>query len=730
MATMPTTSQHDRISSGRWGRKAALVVTMAAVLAVAPGAAQAEPERKAEFTPGAPGIGDPYFPLDGNGGYDVRHYDLEVAYDPDTDVLTGKATISARATQNLSSFNLDFEGLTVRSITVDGRRAEWSRDGDELTVVPSSGIRNSTRFTTVVKYDGVPEPIEDAFGLSGFLHTDDGALVIGQPHVADTWFPVNDHPIDKASYTISITVPEGLEAISNGVLDSQRTRRGLTTWTWNAKEPMASYLAMMAIGEFDVRKYRDDGLKFWDAIDPDLLEPFGPRTGDQFALSQAADLSYKRLTRTISVPTGGAELSFWINRETELPWDFVFVEAHTVGEDDWTTLEDRNGHTSQDTGFSCPFWLGLHPFLEHYQTDNDAGGCDPVGSTDLAGEWWAATGGSNGYEQWSFDLSEYANTDVEISISYASDDIFQFRGVAIDDIVVSTGEGSTSFEDDGDPLDGWTVPGAPPGSEPNANDWTVATAADSPTTTGAIAEESFARQPEIIDFLEEIFGRYPFSAAGGVVDDLNELGFALETQTRPIYARWFFVDTISGDSVFVHEIAHQWVGDYLAVEQWQHIWLNEGFATYMEWLWSEREGLGTAQEIFDGFATIPADDPLWAVTIGDPGPDNLFNFAVYFRGAMTLHALRQEVGDDDFFRILRRWVATQAGGHVTTDEFIRLAERVSGEQLDDLFQVWLFTPSKPAGLEAAAARVEGDAAALTQLPSGVGMLTDRLGAKR
>jgi hypothetical protein len=157
---------------------AALVVATAAALALAPGAAQAQ-----EFTPGAPGIGDPYFALDGNGGYDVRYYDLEVGYDPDTDMLTGEATNSARASQNLSSFNLDFDGLAVRSVTVDGRSADWSRDGDELTVTPRRGLSEGTRFTTVVEYDGVSETLPDG---SGFFHTDDGALALGQPHVADT----------------------------------------------------------------------------------------------------------------------------------------------------------------------------------------------------------------------------------------------------------------------------------------------------------------------------------------------------------------------------------------------------------------------------------------------------------------------------------------------------------------------------------------------------------------
>jgi Peptidase family M1 domain/Peptidase M1 N-terminal domain len=716
-------------------RKVALAACLCVCLALVPEVAQAQPGAdragsggKPELLPGAPGVGDPYFPLDGNGGYDVRHYLLDLAYDPATDVLTGTATITARATQNLSTFNLDLEGLTVRSIEVNGRSATWSREGGELTVIPQRGLRNRTRFTAVVTYDGIPETLGDpSLGASGFFHTDDGALVVGEPDVAATWFPVNDHPIDKAAYTFEIAAPEGLEVVANGVLQRSRTRQGWTTWTWNAKEPMASYLAMMAVGEFDVRAYREDGLRFWDALDPDLFDPIAPRTGDQFALSQVGDLSYKRLARTISVPATGAQLSFWITRDTEPNWDFAFVEAHTVGQDDWTTLPDLNGHTGQDTGFSCPFWLSLHPFLEHYQTDNGDGTCSPGGSS---GAWWAASGASDGYELWAVDLSAYAGTDVDVSISYASDDIVQLTGAFVDDVTVSSGSGTTSFEDDGDTLDGWAVPGAPAGSSPNPNDWIVGSADDAPPTLGEIAEGSFARQGEIIDFLSDTFGRYPFSAAGGIVDDLDDLGFALENQTRPIYGKGFFGDSVSGDSVVVHELAHQWYGDSLAVEEWQHIWLNEGFATYAEWLWSEREGLGTAQENFDFFYSVfPPEDPFWAVTIGDPGAADLFNFAVYARGAMTLHQLRLAVGDDDFFRILRRWASSQAGGNVNTTEFIDLAERISGQQLDELFQTWLFTPGRPDIPESAAARTAAGPPApdLRHAPPAARSLVERLG---
>lgn len=205
--------------------------------------------------------------------------------------------------------------------------------------------------------------------------------------------------------------------------------------------------------------------------------PFEPHTGDNYAYSQIADVSFKRLTRTISVPAGGAELSFWTSYDTEAEWDFLAVEAHTPNQDDWTTLPDLNGNTSQDTGDSCPAgWNELHPQVDFYQTFVDETTCDSSGSGD--GEWNAASGNSGGWQQWTVDLSAYAGGSVEVSIAYISDWATQGLGVFVDDIEVSTGEGSTSFEggDDG----GWEVTGAPPGSAPNPNDFIFTTAAGFP----------------------------------------------------------------------------------------------------------------------------------------------------------------------------------------------------------------------------------------------------------
>src|SRR5262245_14246288 len=344
------------VSRGSGRRRGALsfVAAIAPLIALSPVASANAPPH---VSPGSRGVGDPYFPLDGNGGYEVDHYGLDLTYGPDTDVLGGVATIEATSTKNLSRFNFDFDGLSVRSIRVDGDRATWERHRGELMITPRSGILRDSAFVVVVRYDGVPRWVDDVLGGGGPILSPDGVVFFGEPHGASTWFPANDHPIDKASFAIDITVPEGLEAISNGALESSETLGGWTTWHWQADAPMATYLAAVAIGEFDIRAYEAGGIRFWDAVDPVLLEPVAtPRTGDRFAFSQSANFGYKRLSHTIDVPADGGELSFHVQRDTEPFYDFFFVEAHTVGQDDWTTLPDERGHTTGGVR-PCPFLI-------------------------------------------------------------------------------------------------------------------------------------------------------------------------------------------------------------------------------------------------------------------------------------------------------------------------------------------------------------------------------------
>ncbi|MFJ5098699.1 M1 family metallopeptidase [Streptomyces sp. NPDC088557] len=212
-------------------------------------------------TPGAAGLRDPYFPKLGNGGYDVRHYALTLTYDPASGRLSGTADITARATQDLSAFNLDLAGLTVGTTTVDGAPAAANRAGNELTLRPREDIRKGAEFRAVVAYAGVPEPLTDPDGArEGWLRTADGAVAVGEPAGSMTWFPGNHHPSDKAAYDITITVPAGLEALANGVRTARRTAPdGRVTSVWHAPEPMASYLATVTVGHYETTTERPPG---------------------------------------------------------------------------------------------------------------------------------------------------------------------------------------------------------------------------------------------------------------------------------------------------------------------------------------------------------------------------------------------------------------------------------------------------------------------------------------
>ena len=223
----------------------AAVATMMVLLAGAP--AQAAPG------PGAPGVGDPYFPDYGNGGYDVSHYDIRLRYYPETDRLTGTTTIMARATQDLNRFNLDFI-LPTSSVRVNGWSATFARQGDhELVVTLPRNINRNQFMTIVVQYDGVPSDFVAA-GYTAWTRTTDGALAIGQPEIAWWWFPSNDHPLDKATWDVSILVPDGVEVLSNGIMPRAPRAElvGWTRWNWRSLRPGQTYMPFLAIGQYEI----------------------------------------------------------------------------------------------------------------------------------------------------------------------------------------------------------------------------------------------------------------------------------------------------------------------------------------------------------------------------------------------------------------------------------------------------------------------------------------------
>lgn len=235
-------------------RSGALSLSAALVMTTAP--AVAAP------TPGSSGLGDSYYPADGNGGYDVRHYGIHNRMLLAQQRVVGTTTVTAVATKDLSRFNLDFL-LGVKSVRVNGRPARFTKTNrHELRITPRTPLTEGSRFTVRVAYAGRPAGIGWA-GERAWLGNRKEVVAMGEPHVAALWFPANDHPRDKARFDIRITVRKGLQGVANGRLVSARRSAQATTWHWRAAEPMSTYLAFFAAGSFRFQRGRTTGGLPW-----------------------------------------------------------------------------------------------------------------------------------------------------------------------------------------------------------------------------------------------------------------------------------------------------------------------------------------------------------------------------------------------------------------------------------------------------------------------------------
>jgi aminopeptidase N len=208
---------------------------------------------------GADGLGDPLFPLLGNGGYDALHYTLDLKPDMEQKSLSGTVTMEARATQDLAAFNLDFAGFTISQLTVNDAPAQYTRSTHELTITPAQPLKMGDTFTAAITYNGSPETSTVDGIETGWLWYNNGSLAANEPAGAAGWFPVNDHPLDKASYTFRVTVAKPYVVAANGLLRNTTDNGDTRTYLWEEDKPMASYLATVDIARYTVQTGKSPG---------------------------------------------------------------------------------------------------------------------------------------------------------------------------------------------------------------------------------------------------------------------------------------------------------------------------------------------------------------------------------------------------------------------------------------------------------------------------------------
>ncbi|MFC0598931.1 M1 family metallopeptidase [Streptomyces palmae] len=268
---MPHTSARRRAVH----RSLALGVAALAALAAAPS------------TPPKPlGIGDRLFPYLGNPGYDVLNYDIGLRYHGNDRPLDAVTTISARATAGLHRLNLDFTHGTVRSITVDGRRASFATADQDLVITPRSPLRSGDRFKVVVRHTS--DPRGPARG--GWVRTQDGLVMANQANAAHRVFPCNDHPSDKAGLTFRVTAPKDLTVVAGGHRLSRHRHGAQTTWVYRSGHPVATELAQLSIGRSTVVRHTGPGRVPLRDVVPTArraeLDPWLRRTPEQLSWLQ------------------------------------------------------------------------------------------------------------------------------------------------------------------------------------------------------------------------------------------------------------------------------------------------------------------------------------------------------------------------------------------------------------------------------------------------------------
>lgn len=519
---------------------------------------------------GDDGIGDSYYPTMGNGGYDVLHYTIDLTADMRTGEIEATTTLDLTATQDLTQFNLDFTGLTIDQITIDGATTAFTREGRELVIVPMTPLEADTTYNVAVSYHG--EPSQNG----GWNYYGTGVMVAGEPFSASNWYPVNEHPLDKSTYTFLITVDDDFNVGANGTHeDTIDNGDGTMTYVFEARDPMASYLTTVGIGDFivltdesasgvPIRHYFASGL-------PDSTIADFDQTADMIDFFETVFGAY--------------------------PFEVYGVIVHDI-----------------------PLGFALETQTLSIFGNSFTG--EGVASHELAHQWF---GDSVSVADWQYIwLNEGFATYAEA-------------------LWVEFEYGETAFENL---------------MAQRYGDWI------NPTLS--------ATKQEIIDFLSNM----PLSSLSLTEEDAFTALNALLGNDLGEDRITTMIERISPDGIQGNELSEV-IEDSLFIQADLSI---NGLYTFLITL---------------GFDDVAEAFQTEFVATGDPLPENLFDSAVYDRGGLTLHALRLRIGDEAFFELLPAYTEQFHDGNASTADFIAMAEDISGQDLTDFFDAWLYNEQVP-----------------------------------
>ncbi len=536
-----------------------------------------------DTTVGSVSIGDSIFTTEGNGGIDVKHYDLSVKWDDKTGNIDATAILNISTAQKLSAFSLDLHGLKISSLIIDGKSAKFSRKKDKLMIVLPKTVEKNSDFKLEVNYAGKPSFDEESVTL-GWEKVEEGARALSEPNSAKNWFPCNNHPQDKASYAFHISVPKSYDVVANGIPSKSTEAQSLKTYNFETREPMASYLTMVAIGHYDLEQLEaKDGTPIYNYYYKGMKEK------DKKVFGNEADI-----------------MAFFSEKFGAYP----FASAGIIASKGGSILAYE---TQTRSFFGTPT---SEKMLAH----------------EIAHQWF---GNLVSLSQWKESWLK------EGFATYSSALWFEHKQ-------------GKSF------MDAW-----------------VKGAYESMMGIQKLPKEGLANLFKVFQMKERTLNVKEVTA-------LITLGTEGKTDAEELKKALAHIPKKGISSYKLDSVLKEVNFPYFDLT----------FKEYGEFIDIISGEKSENKFSFEEMIVLLASPPRSVNSL-----DQIYSAGAYTRGALAIHSLRLEVGDEKFFAILKAYFKQYKNSHADSSDFEALATQVSGENLNDFFKVWLedkLIPDMPA----------------------------------